>query len=95
MPTRPLTAYDCERRMPMKLFLIAVSLRATIRAGAMASLKDLARCGVSGVGGPAMQAQGLVPLSDGGTRRHGIWEVLPKYRALKARIVRNRPRRGR
>mgnify|MGYP000069401611 CR=1 FL=1 len=55
----------------------------------MAGLRDLVPAmEFRGVGGPAMQAQGLesrFPMEELAVM--GIWEVLPKYRALKARIA--------
>lgn len=54
----------------------------------MAGLHELAPgTGFCGIGGPAMAEQGLesrFPMEE--LSLMGIWEVLPKYRALKARI---------
>ena len=74
----------------MKLFLIAGEPSGDNLGGAlMAGLRDLAPAvEFLGVGGPAMQAQGLesrFPMEELAVM--GIWEVLPKYRALKARIA--------
>ena len=74
----------------MKLFLIAGEPSGDNLGGAlMAGLKELAPAvEFLGVGGPAMQAQGLesrFPMEELAVM--GIWEVLPKYRALKARIA--------
>ena len=74
----------------MKLFLIAGEPSGdNLGAALMAGLKELAP-GVEflGVGGPAMEAEGLesrFPMEELSVM--GIWEVLPKYRALKARIA--------
>ena len=74
----------------MKLFLIAGEPSGdNLGAALMAGLKELAPAvEFLGVGGPAMQAQGLesrFPMEELAVM--GIWEVLPKYRALKARIA--------
>ncbi len=74
----------------MKLFLIAGEPSGDNLGGAlMAGLRDLVPAmEFRGVGGPAMQAQGLesrFPMEELAVM--GIWEVLPKYRALKARIA--------
>ncbi len=74
----------------MKLFLIAGEPSGdNLGAALMAGLRELAPgMGFLGVGGPAMQAEGLesrFPMEELSVM--GIWEVLPKYRALKARIA--------
>ena len=74
----------------MKLFLIAGEPSGdNLGAALMAGLRELAPgVGFLGVGGPAMQAEGLesrFPMEELSVM--GIWEVLPKYRALKARIA--------
>ena len=74
----------------MKLFLIAGEPSGdNLGAALMAGLRDLVPAmEFRGVGGPAMQAQGLesrFPMEELAVM--GIWEVLPKYRALKARIA--------
>ena len=74
----------------MKLFVIAGEPSGDRLGGAlMAGLGALAPGGVSfdGIGGPEMAAQGLasrVPMAELSVM--GLWEVLPRYRALKARI---------
>ncbi|MCV2447550.1 lipid-A-disaccharide synthase [Paracoccus sp. DMF] len=73
----------------MKFFLIAGEPSGDNLGGAlMAGLKQLdPGAGFTGVGGPAMAAEGLesrFPMDE--LSLMGIWEVLPKYRALKARI---------
>lgn len=73
----------------MKLFLIAGepsgdNLGAALMAGLNELVPDVE---FLGIGGPAMEAQGLAsrfPMEE--LSIMGIWEVLPKYRALKARI---------
>ncbi|MCC5982963.1 MAG: lipid-A-disaccharide synthase [Rhodobacteraceae bacterium] len=73
----------------MKLFLIAGEPSGDRLGGAlMAGLRELAP-GVrfDGIGGPEMAAQGLAsrfPMAELSVM--GLWEVLPRYRALKARI---------
>ncbi len=74
----------------MQLFLIAGEPSGdNLCAALMAGLRELAPgVGFLGVGGPAMQAEGLesrFPMEELSVM--GIWEVLPKYRALKARIA--------
>lgn len=74
----------------MKLFLIAGEPSGdNLGAALMAGLRELAPgVGFLGVGGPAMEAEGLAsrfPMEELSVM--GIWEVLPKYRALKARIA--------
>ncbi|RDW11786.1 lipid-A-disaccharide synthase, partial [Paracoccus thiocyanatus] len=74
----------------MKFFLIAGEPSGDNLGGAlMAGLKSLDPAArFMGVGGPAMAAQGLesrFPMEE--LSLMGIWEVLPKYRALKARIA--------
>lgn len=73
----------------MKFFLIAGEPSGDNLGGAlMAGLQQLdPQASFLGVGGPAMAAQGLesrFPMDE--LSLMGIWEVLPKYRALKARI---------
>ena len=74
----------------MKLFLIAGEASGDkLGAALMEGLKSLAP-GVefAGIGGAGMEAQGLTslfPMEELSVM--GIWEVLPKYRALKARIA--------
>ena len=74
----------------MKVFVIAGEPSGDALGGAvMAGLRELAP-GVAfdGVGGPLMQAQGLVsrfPMDELSVM--GLAEVLPKYRALKRRIA--------
>jgi lipid-A-disaccharide synthase len=74
----------------MKVFVIAGEPSGDALGGAvMAGLSELAP-GVQfeGVGGPLMQAQGLVSLFDMDELSvMGLAEVLPKYRALKRRIA--------
>jgi len=74
----------------MKVFVIAGEPSGDALGGAvMAGLSELAP-GVQfeGVGGPLMQAQGLVNLFDMDELSvMGLAEVLPKYRALKRRIA--------
>lgn len=73
----------------MKLFVIAGEPSGDRLGGAlMAGLRDLAP-GVTfvGIGGPEMAAQGLAsrfPMAELSVM--GLWEVLPRYRALQARI---------
>lgn len=74
----------------MKFFLIAGEPSGdNLGAALMAGLKQLVPdVRFLGVGGPAMEAQGLesrFPMEELSVM--GIWEVLPKYRALKARIT--------
>ncbi|WP_323717237.1 lipid-A-disaccharide synthase [Paracoccus aminovorans] len=74
----------------MKFFLIAGEPSGDNLGGAlMAGLKTLdPGAEFLGVGGPAMAARGLdsrFPMEE--LSLMGIWEVLPKYRALKARIA--------
>ena len=74
----------------MKLFLIAGepsgdNLGAALMAGLRELMPDVE---FTGVGGSAMAAQGLesrFPMEE--LSLMGLWEVLPKYRALKARIA--------
>jgi lipid-A-disaccharide synthase len=74
----------------MKFFLIAGeasgdALGAALMAGLKALLPDVA---FDGVGGPLMEAEGLqsrFPMEELSVM--GLWEVLPKYRALKRRIA--------
>ncbi|KGJ06466.1 lipid-A-disaccharide synthase [Paracoccus halophilus] len=73
----------------MKLFLIAGEPSGdNLGAALMAGLRELAPgSAFIGIGGPAMAGQGLesrFPMEE--LSLMGIWEVLPKYRALKARI---------
>jgi lipid-A-disaccharide synthase len=74
----------------MKFFVIAGEASGdALGAALMAGLKALAP-GVQfeGVGGPLMEAEGLVsrfPMEELSVM--GLWEVLPKYRALKRRIA--------
>ena len=72
------------------LFLIAGEASGDkLGAALMAGLKQLApEVRFAGVGGPAMQAEGLqslFPMEELSVM--GLWEVLPKYRALKRRIA--------
>jgi lipid-A-disaccharide synthase len=74
----------------MKLFLIAGEPSGDrLGAALMAGLKQLAPdVSFTGVGGPAMQAEGLAslfPMEELAVM--GLAEVLPKYRALKRRIA--------
>ena len=74
----------------MKLFLIAGEASGDkLGAALMEGLESLAP-GVefAGIGGPGMEARGLsslFPMEELSVM--GIWEILPKYRALKARIA--------
>jgi len=73
----------------MKVFLIAGEASGDkLGAAMMAGLKFLRRDMVfDGVGGPLMQAEGLVsrfPMDELSVM--GLAEILPKYRALKARV---------
>lgn len=72
----------------MKTFLIAGEASGDRLGGAlMAGLKSLGDVSFDGVGGPKMQAEGLVsrfPMEE--LTVFGIAEVLPKYRHLKRRI---------
>ena len=74
----------------LRLFLIAGEASGdSLGAALMAGLKAL-HPGVEfhGIGGPLMQAEGLesrFPMEELSVM--GLWEVLPKYRALKARIA--------
>ncbi|WP_394153289.1 lipid-A-disaccharide synthase [Loktanella salsilacus] len=74
----------------MKVFVIAGEPSGDALGGAvMAGLRELSP-GVTfdGVGGPLMQAQGLVSLFDMSELSvMGLAEILPKYRALKRRIA--------
>jgi len=73
----------------VKLFVIAGEPSGDRLGGAlMSGLRDLAP-GVrfDGIGGPQMEAQGLAsrfPMAELSVM--GLWEVLPRYRALQARI---------
>jgi lipid-A-disaccharide synthase len=72
------------------LFLIAGEASGDkLGAALMAGLKQLApEVRFAGIGGPAMQAEGLqslFPMEELSVM--GLWEVLPKYRALKRRIA--------
>lgn len=74
----------------MKAFLIAGEPSGDRLGGALiAGLRELdPELEIAGIGGEAMQAQGLAslfPMSE--LSLMGIWEILPKYRALKRRIV--------
>ena len=73
----------------MKLFLIAGEPSGDRLGGAlMAGLKQLAQVEFHGIGGPAMQAEGLVslfPMAE--LSIMGLVEVLPKYFHLKRRIA--------
>lgn len=74
----------------MKVFVIAGEPSGDALGGAvMAGLSELAPgMQFEGVGGPLMQAQGLVSLFDMDELSvMGLAEVLPKYRALKRRIA--------
>lgn len=73
----------------MKVFLIAGEPSGDkLGAALMAGLKTLQpEVEFHGIGGPLMEAEGLqsqFPMEE--LSIMGIWEVLPKYRALKARI---------
>ena len=74
----------------MKLFLIAGEPSGdNLGAALMAGLRQLAPdVEFMGIGGLAMEAEGLTsrfPMDE--LSLMGIWEILPKYRALKARIA--------
>jgi len=72
----------------MKAFVIAGEVSGDKLGGAlMAGLHQLTDVSFDGVGGPLMQAQGLTsrfPMDELSVM--GLAEILPKYRALKARI---------
>ena len=72
----------------MKAFIIAGEVSGDKLGGAlMAGLHQLTDVSFDGVGGPLMQAQGLTsrfPMDELSVM--GLAEILPKYRALKARI---------
>lgn len=72
----------------MKVFVIAGEPSGDKLGGSlMLGLKSLMPCDFNGVGGPLMQAQGLTsrfPMEELSVM--GLAEILPKYRALKARI---------
>jgi len=74
----------------MKLFVIAGEPSGdALGAALMAGLRELAP-GVefAGVGGPLMQAEGLASLfAMQELSVMGLWEVLPRYRALQRRII--------
>src|SRR5690606_16951501 len=79
-----------KRSGAMKFFLIAGEPSGDNLGGAlMAGLKSLDPAArFMGIGGPAMAAQGLesrFPMEE--LSLMGLWEVLPKYRALKERIA--------
>ena len=74
----------------MSFFLVAGEASGDrLGAALMAGLKALAPgAEFAGVGGPRMQAEGLVslfPMDELSVM--GLWEVLPRYRQLKARIA--------
>lgn len=74
----------------MKAFLIAGEPSGDRLGGALiAGLRELdPALEIGGIGGPAMQAAGLeslFPMTE--LSLMGIWEILPKYRALKRRIA--------
>ncbi|MBC7478860.1 MAG: lipid-A-disaccharide synthase, partial [Pseudorhodobacter sp.] len=73
----------------MKLFLVAGEPSGDrLGAALMAGLKSLTQVEFHGIGGPAMQAQGLVsqfPMAE--LSIMGLVEVLPKYLHLKRRIA--------
>ncbi|SHL75272.1 lipid-A-disaccharide synthase [Paracoccus solventivorans] len=74
----------------MKAFLIAGEPSGDRLGGALiAGLRELdPGLEIAGIGGEAMAAQGLTslfPMSE--LSLMGIWEILPKYRALKRRIA--------
>lgn len=75
-------------RMGLKVFVIAGEVSGDkLGAALMAGLKDAVEVSFQGVGGPLMQAQGLqsqFPMDELSVM--GLAEILPKYRALKARI---------
>ena len=75
--------------MTLKIFLIAGEPSGDrLGAALMEGLKSLAQVEFRGVGGPAMQAQGLAsqfPMSE--LSIMGLVEVLPKYFHLKRRIA--------
>ncbi|WP_438957236.1 lipid-A-disaccharide synthase [Cognatiyoonia sp.] len=74
--------------MGLKVFLIAGEVSGDKLGGAlMCGLKSLTDVEFSGVGGPLMEAEGLTsrfPMTE--LSLMGLVEILPKYRALKARI---------
>ena len=74
--------------MGLKVFLIAGEVSGDKLGGAlMRGLKSLTDVEFAGVGGPLMEAEGLssrFPMSE--LSLMGLVEILPKYRALKARI---------
>lgn len=74
---------------PLRVFLIAAEPSGDrLGAALMAGLSELAPgTQFDGIGGPAMGALGLqsrVPMAELAVM--GLWEVLPRYRALKRRI---------
>ncbi len=74
--------------MGLKAFVIAGEPSGDKLGGAlMSGLKSLTNISFDGVGGPLMQAQGLTSRFDMDELSvMGLAEILPKYRALKARI---------
>lgn len=72
----------------MRVFIIAGEVSGDKLGGAlMAGLKQLTDVSFDGVGGELMQAQGLVsrfPMDELSVM--GLAEILPKYKALKARV---------
>ncbi|MFO7806038.1 MAG: lipid-A-disaccharide synthase, partial [Paracoccaceae bacterium] len=73
----------------MKVFVIAGEASGDkLGASLMAGLKSLTDVTFDGVGGPLMEAEGLhsrFPMEELSVM--GLAEILPKYRALKARVV--------
>jgi lipid-A-disaccharide synthase len=73
----------------MRVFIIAGEASGDkLGAALMAGLSDLTDVTFDGVGGPFMQAQGLksrFPMDELSVM--GLAEILPKYRALKARVT--------
>ena len=72
----------------MKVFIIAGEVSGDKLGGAlMAGLRSLTDVSFDGVGGPLMQEQGLVSRFEMDELSvMGLAEILPKYKALKARI---------
>ncbi len=87
---RTLPALCCGRSTVTKVFVIAGEMSGDALGGAlMAGLKSLdPQVQFEGVGGPAMQAEGLSSLFEmSELSLMGLVEILPKYRALKRRIA--------
>ena len=72
----------------MRVFIIAGEASGDkLGAALMAGLKGLTQVQFDGVGGPLMQAEGLVSRFEMDELSvMGLAEILPKYRALKARV---------